>query len=203
MKDAQDWCKARGIATGSTAGNAATTVTNVARGVGGARVIVSLVLIAAILLGGFLALNAAYTEYMRITGQLEIRKAEAETEKLQAQVDLESAAADRARAEGERIAAEGDRAQAIAIGEAIKAPSEAAARTVDRQSAVMTFWGFITPGLFISLMLVSSCLGGVGGPFVLLLLFTAFKRYAPEFSEAWNKAKADYEVRKNADAETD
>jgi len=178
-------------------GGAIGAATTVASGGGGILTKIIILFVLGAIIMGVLLLGAqsVYTEYQRATGQLALRQAEAETEKLKTQAELERASADRAEAEAAKTAAEGERALDIATGKAIQAPAEAAARAVDRQSTVITFWGLISPGLLVSLMLVSSCLGGIGGPLGILLLYTFGKRYMPEFIGAWQKAKAEYDAK--------
>lgn len=92
------------------------------------------------------------TESIRLTAQ-------ANADRAQAQAD--QAAAHKALAEGEKILASGE-------ADAIRAPAEAAARAVDRQSLVLLLYGTLTPvliGISVLLAIIAGmCFGVIVGP---------------------------------------
>ena len=96
----------------------------------------------AILLVGILAIVAvcaiAYYGWLEYSGEMEVRR-------LVAQAAADEAAAERANAE------------------AVLAPAEAAALTVERQSAVMTFYGVLTPAALVVATFTIMVLGLVCG----------------------------------------
>jgi len=97
-----------------------------------------------ILLGGVLGL--VWYTWQDMTGTLAIRRAEAAASQAAAEANLARNRADAALAEG---------ARALAMGEAdaIRAPAEAAGRAVDRQSALILYWGLLGPfGILFTLL---------------------------------------------------
>ena len=108
-----------------------------------------------ILLVGILAIVAvcavAYYGWLEYSGEMEVRRLVAQAAALTAQAEADEAAAD------------------LANAEAVLAPAEAAALTVERQSAVMTFYGVITPLGLVAVAFTIVILGfGSGASFVLL-----------------------------------
>jgi len=91
---------------------------------------------AAILLVGILAIIAvcavAYYGWLEYSGEMEVRRLVAQAAALTAQAEADEAAAE------------------LANANAVLAPAEAAALTVERQSAVMTFYGVLTPAALVA-----------------------------------------------------
>jgi hypothetical protein len=104
------------------------------------------ILLLAIVGAALYGLSYAWTDF---TGQMEMRRLEAEAEQARAE-------ADRAREQAGLVQAEAARELARGEADAIRAPAEAAAKAVNRQSAIMFYWGALTPLglLFTALVLV-------------------------------------------------
>lgn len=88
------------------------------------------------------ALDWIWTDFLH---QNEVRKLEAEARRAEAIAIEVQAEAARTREEAFLAQAEADKILAAGEADAIRAPAEAAARTVDRQSAVLVWWGVLTP----------------------------------------------------------
>jgi hypothetical protein len=104
------------------------------------------ILLLAIVGAALYGLSYAWTDF---TGQMEMRRLEAEAEQARAE-------ADRAREQAGLVQAEAARELARGEADAIRAPALAAAKAVNRQSAIMFYWGALTPLglLFTALVLV-------------------------------------------------
>jgi len=109
----------------------------------------------AILLVGILSIVAvcavAYYGWLEYSGEMEVRRLVAQAAALTAQAEADEAAAE------------------LANANAVLAPAEAAALTVERQSAVMTFYGVLTPAALVAVtfaLMTMSC--GVGIAFATL-----------------------------------
>jgi hypothetical protein len=122
--------------------------------------------------GGIL-LGGAYTSFLKLTGQWEIKRLELQTSLMELEKEANQAKADRARAEGEKSLAESQ-------GEIF----ESNARFVDRMSAVVTFWLALLPlGLFVLILAVGGIGAFVGAMLILaigiVVYFRFEKRYVP------------------------
>ena len=96
-----------------------------------------------IIIGGALyALDYIWTDFLH---QNEVRQLEAKASWAEALAAKTQAEAERTREEAFLAQAEADKILAAGEADAIRAPAEAAARTVDRQSAVLVWWGVLTP----------------------------------------------------------
>jgi len=93
----------------------------------------------------------AYYGWLEYSGELEVRRLVAQAAALTAQAEADEAAAE------------------LANANAVLAPAEAAALTVERQSAVMTFYGVITPLGLVAVAFTIVILGFGSGASVVLL----------------------------------
>ena len=100
------------------------------------------ILLLGVLVVMFIGLDYIWTDFLH---QNEVRKLEAEARRAEAIAIEVQAEAARTREEAFLAQAEADKILAAGEADAIRAPAEAAARTVDRQSAVLTWWGMLTP----------------------------------------------------------
>ena len=96
-----------------------------------------------------------------LSGQAETLRLQTQTNADRAAAAAYQAAANKALAEGEKIMAQGE-------ADAIRAPAEAGARAIDRQSLVMTYYGLLTPvAIGVAIMLAIGggiCLGVIISP---------------------------------------
>lgn len=99
-------------------------------------------LLLAIVGGTLYGLSYAWTDF---TGQLEMRRLEAKAEQARADAAKLEAEASRMREQTGLVQAEAARELARGEADAIRAPAEAAAKAVNRQSAIMWYWGALTP----------------------------------------------------------
>jgi hypothetical protein len=120
-------------------------------------------LIGITVIGAVLALDA----WDSFTGKLEIRR-------LEAQAAAESARAGRVAAEAALEREAGEHALKEGQADAIRAPAEAAARAVDRQSVTLMYYGMLTPlgivGLALALMAAGAAGGAVGTGLLMFLV---------------------------------
>lgn len=117
------------------------------------KFVVICLLLLAIVGGALYGLSYAWTDF---TGQMEMRRLEALAEQARADAAKLEAEAERTREQAGLVQAEAARELARGEADAIRAPALAAAKTVNRQSAIMWYWGALTPLglLFTALVLV-------------------------------------------------
>jgi len=124
---------------------------------GGFALLISVLLVALLIWGLYsLAINSKE--------QLELRLLRLKADLAAAEAQAETAKADRVRAEEERIEAEGERELAKGQAEIFRA----AARTIDRTSAVVVFYSALTPLAILAAFLTMGALGAVVGCSLLL-----------------------------------
>ena len=110
------------------------------------------ILLLAIVGGALYGLGYAWTDF---TGQLETRRLEAEAVRAQADAAKLQAEADRTHEQAGLVQAQAARELARGEADAIRAPALAAAKTVNRQSAIMWYWGVLTPlGLLVTALVL-------------------------------------------------
>lgn len=131
------------------------------------------ILLLAIIGGALYALDWIWTDFLH---QNEVRKLEAEARRAEAVAVETLAEAERTREEAFLAQAEADKILAAGEADAIRAPALAAARTVDRQSAILAWWGMLTPfGVVLGILII--LVAGFGLGMTVVVAGIAFARF--------------------------